>query len=153
MTGKEKCKVLKTIRKDIAKANDIKLDIPECTHKGECKGTCPRCEAEIRALEGALVSRRKRGLKIAVAGISAGLIALNTASCDIIDEISRRVNGGEELMGDMPYIEQSAGLLMPPDSDTTDTESSDTEELYLDGDIVEPMGALVADDEYVEEEE
>lgn len=152
MTGKEKCKVLKTIRKDIAKANDIKLDIPECTHKGECRGTCPRCEAEVKALEGALASRRKRGLKIAVAGISAGLIALNTTSCDILDEISNRING-EELMGDMPYIEQSDGLLEPPNSDTTDTKSSDTEELYLDGDIAEPMGALVADDEFVEGEE
>ena len=54
-------------------------------------------------------------------------------------------------MGDMPYIEQSAGVLVPPD--TTDTESSDTEELYLDGDIAEPMGELVADDELVEGEE
>ena len=150
MTGKEKCAVLKTIRKDIAKANKIKLDIPECTHKGECRGTCPRCEAEVKALENALASKRKRGIKVAVAGISAGIIALNTASCDIIDEISRRVNG-EELMGDMPYIEQSAGVLVPPD--TTDTESSDTEELYLDGDIAEPMGELVADDELVEGEE
>ncbi len=147
MTGKEKCAVLKTIRKDIAKANGIKLDIPECKHTGECKGTCPRCEAEVRALEGALASRRKRGLKIAVAGISAGLIALNTASCDILDEISNRING-EELMGDMAYIEQSDGVMMPPE--TTDTESSDTEELYLDGDIVEPPGALVADDESAE---
>ncbi len=113
MKGKEKCKILKQIRSDIAKTNDIPLEIPECTHKGDCKGTCPRCEAEMRYLERELENRRKHGFKIAVAGISAGIVALNAASCDIIDEIGSRV-GVNTLQGDM-IVDHSDGI-MPPDT-------------------------------------
>lgn len=51
MRGKEKCKALKEIRKQIAEKNDIEFAVSECTHKGDCKGTCPKCEAELRYLE------------------------------------------------------------------------------------------------------
>ena len=50
MSGKEKCKYLREIRKKIALENDITLVTSECTFKGECKGTCPKCEAEVRYL-------------------------------------------------------------------------------------------------------
>ena len=55
--GKNICKHLKEIRKRIAEENDIPLEIKECTYKGECRGTCPRCEAEVRYLENALANR------------------------------------------------------------------------------------------------
>lgn len=141
MKGKEKCKVLKQIRSDIAKANDIPLEIPECTHKGECKGTCPRCEAEVKYLERQLENRRKRGFKIVVAGISAGIVALNAASCDIIDEIASRV-GVNDLQGDM-IVEHSDGI-MPPD--TTENIKGEIEIEVLEGDIV------AIPDEVLEEE-
>ena len=51
MKGKEKCKALKEIRKQIAENNNIEYVVSECKHKGECKGTCPKCEAEVRYLE------------------------------------------------------------------------------------------------------
>lgn len=145
MKGKDKCKILKQIRSDIAKANDIPLEIPECTHKGDCKGTCPRCEAEVKYLERQLADRRKRGFKIAVAGISAGLVALNAASCDIIDEISSRV-GGDALQGDM-IVEHSDGIMPPPDTVEFGGEMADT----LEGDVAfvpeEIQGDLVVTDE------
>ena len=50
MFGKKKCKILKEIRKKIAEENDIPYVTRECTHKGECSGTCPRCEQELREL-------------------------------------------------------------------------------------------------------
>ena len=58
MRGKEKCRILKQIRAEIAAQNDIDLVIEECTHKGECRGTCPRCESEVRYLERELEKRR-----------------------------------------------------------------------------------------------
>ncbi|MBQ3816369.1 MAG: hypothetical protein II836_09945 [Clostridia bacterium] len=81
MTGKQKCAILKEIRRDIAAKNDIAIRIEECTHKGECRGTCPRCESEVKILERALAEKKKRGIKTAVAGISAGLLAASLASC------------------------------------------------------------------------
>ena len=42
MTGKEKCKILKDVRKDLADKLKINIDQRECTYKGECKGTCPK---------------------------------------------------------------------------------------------------------------
>ncbi|MBO4645630.1 MAG: hypothetical protein J5642_03855 [Bacteroidales bacterium] len=73
MKGKQICKYLKAVRREIATANGIALEIPECTFEGECKGTCPRCENEVRQLEKALVQRRKLSQRVAVLGVAAGL--------------------------------------------------------------------------------
>ena len=75
MKGKEKCKALKEIRKQIAESNDIEYIVSECSHKGECKGTCPKCEAEVRYLERELERRRNLGKTVVVAGIGAGIVA------------------------------------------------------------------------------
>ena len=78
--GKEKCKILKEIRAEIARQNDIEWVVSACTHKGNCRGTCPKCEAEVRKLERELEKRQSLGKTIAVAGIAAG-IALNVTGC------------------------------------------------------------------------
>lgn len=78
--GRYICNTLKAIRKEIAKANDIKYEPRECTHEGDCAGTCPACEAEVRYLEGELGKRRRMGRKVAVAGIAVGMVGL-TSSC------------------------------------------------------------------------
>ena len=70
MSGKEKCKYLREIRKKIALENDITLVTSECTFKGECKGTCPKCEAEVRYLERELDKRRNLGKVITLAGLT-----------------------------------------------------------------------------------
>jgi len=46
--GKNICNQLKEVRKRIAEENDIPLETEECTYKGECRGTCPRCEAVLQ---------------------------------------------------------------------------------------------------------
>lgn len=74
--GKSICNVLKTIRKQVADANEIKYEPRECHHQGECRGTCPACEAEVRYLESQLNIRRQLGKAVAIIGISAGLSAL-----------------------------------------------------------------------------
>jgi hypothetical protein len=73
--GKNICKQLKEVRKRIAEENNIPLEIEECTYKGECRGTCPRCEAEVRYLENALAERLRIGKVATVAGLALGLAA------------------------------------------------------------------------------
>ena len=68
--GKSTCKVLKEVRRKIADANGIPLQERECTHTGDCAGTCPYCESEVRYLERELSKRRALGKAVAVAGIA-----------------------------------------------------------------------------------
>lgn len=82
MNGKSKCKVLKDIRKKIAEANDIAYVTSECKYQGECAGTCPKCEAEVRYLEEELAKQKSLGKIVAVAGIAATLVVAS-AGCDI----------------------------------------------------------------------
>ena len=74
--GKQTCKILKEIRRQIAEANDIEFATSECRYKGDCLGTCPKCEAEVRYLEQQLRSRQLAGKLVNLAGISAGAIAM-----------------------------------------------------------------------------
>lgn len=73
--GKNICNQLKAVRKCIAEENNIHLEMEECTYKGECRGTCPRCEAEVRFLENALADRLKLGKVATIAGLALGLAA------------------------------------------------------------------------------
>ena len=73
--GKSTCKLLKSIRQQIADANGISYRPKECQHKGDCTGTCPACEAEIRYLERELKARKGNGFGMKVAGIAAGICA------------------------------------------------------------------------------
>lgn len=96
MKGKDKCKILKEIRAQIAAANDIEWVTENCTHKGECRGTCPKCEAEVAKLERELARRRSLGKTVAVMGIAAGMV-LSTTSCDLLDLTQQQTDG------DFPY--------------------------------------------------
>ena len=138
MTGKQKCKILKEIRRQIAEANDIRFVVEECTHQGKCKGTCPRCEWEVRELEKALEKRRLSGKKVALAGISAGMIVSSATACSPVETIRSffgEVQGNMELEGD---------ILVPE----TDTQTEIIEPLM--GDPV-PESAISIPGEIVEE--
>lgn len=74
--GKQTCRILKEIRRQIAEANDIEFVTSECRYKGDCLGTCPKCEAEVRYLEQQLQARTLAGKAIALAGISAGVMLM-----------------------------------------------------------------------------
>ena len=73
--GKSTCKLLKDIRQQIADANGISYRPKECHYKGDCAGTCPTCEEEIRYLERELKARKGNGFGMKVAGIAAGICA------------------------------------------------------------------------------
>ena len=61
MSGKKKCRILKEIRQKIADENDIPYVTHECRFRGECQGTCPKCESELRYLEKQLAARAAAG--------------------------------------------------------------------------------------------
>ena len=114
MKGKSKCKILKDIRKQIAKENDIEFITSECKYQGDCLGTCPKCEAEVRYLEEELNKRQSAGKRIAVAGIAAAF-ALNAAGCEeLLDLVNNGVTAGaplaeishETVDGEMPSVSQ-----------------------------------------------
>ena len=120
--GKQTCKILKEIRKQIAAENDIKLVIEECTYQGDCKGTCPKCEAEVRYLERELEKRQRMGKAAVFAGMSLGTLFAAT-SCD------------------HPIPQPTEGEPCVPDStemqNLVDTTFGDT--LLLEGDVLAPV--------------
>ena len=87
MKGKQVCSYLKSVRREVAAANGIDLEIPDCTFEGECPGTCPRCEAEVRQLEQALSQRQSLSQKVAIVGVAMGLAlsGMSVASAQNVD--------------------------------------------------------------------
>ena len=71
--GKKIYQTLKEIRLQVARTNDIPYEPTECKHKGECPGTCPKCEQEVRYIEQQLNKRRTLGKAVAVAGVAMGV--------------------------------------------------------------------------------
>lgn len=118
MKGKEKCKALKEIRKQIATENDIPYAVSQCTHKGDCKGTCPKCEAEIKYLERELAIKQGLGKAVAIVGISMGVCSSLTA-CSPIQPIADLIENmtGNDLEGEAVPLE---GDIATPEDDLTE---------------------------------
>ena len=106
MNGKSKCKILKDIRRQIAVQNDIEYVTSECKYQGECSGTCPKCEAEVRYLEAELEKRRMAGNQVVVAGVAAAMVL--TSSCTPEPEETRPKTPGDVL------LPQALFLLLSP---------------------------------------
>ena len=85
--GKTTCRILKEIRRQIAEANDIEYVVEECQYKGDCKGTCPKCEAEVKYLENQLHKRQMLGKAVVVAGLSLGVIPAMAQSAQVADSV------------------------------------------------------------------
>ena len=95
MSGRKKCRILREIRQKIAQENDIPLVTEECQYKGDCRGTCPRCESELRYLEQQLEKRRALGKKVTVSALALGLAA-TLSGCRQTAHVPE---------GDVPYSE------------------------------------------------
>ena len=74
--GKRTCEILKDVRRKVAQENGIPLVERECTHEGDCLGTCPYCESEVRYLERELSKRRALGKAVTVAGIAVSAMMM-----------------------------------------------------------------------------
>ena len=66
MTGKEKCNLLKEIRKNIAELNGIKYEPRECDEEVCNCGTCSLCEQEAEQLLSALREKEAAGSPIRI---------------------------------------------------------------------------------------
>lgn len=145
MNGKSKCKILKQIRKQIAENNDIELITSECKHQGDCLGTCPKCEQEVRYLEQELNKRSNIGKTVVLAGISAALVSsLCACDYDVFNPL-----GNSRTAGDMPIdteasMSTTAGVMPVSETETetsagelleSETESEALSVYQLDGDI------------------
>ena len=115
--GTSTCKLLKDMRQQIADANGISYQPKECHHKGDCAGTCPACEEEIRYLERELKARKGNGFGMKVAGIAAGICATvmpMTAAAQAVKPDStanRPVNTAKK--GDVKVVDLSDGCASP----------------------------------------
>ncbi len=112
--GKAICEALKDVRRKIARANGISYTPTECNHEGDCSGSCPTCEKEMRYIEHQLHLRRLAGQAIRVAGVSIGMAAI-MSSCQLIAQ----PNGYME-----PY--HAPDTTKTVDTDTTVTPAADT---------------------------
>ena len=123
--GKQTCKILKEIRKQIAAENDIELVVSECTYQGDCLGTCPKCEAEVRYLERELEKRQRMGKAAVFAGMSLGTLFAATSCNHPVPE---------PLAGEVMHTPDSTE--MPNDSISNDSIPSDA--YLLEGDVLAP---------------
>lgn len=127
MRGKEKCRILKEIRKKIASENDIEYVTHECRFQGECSGTCPKCESKLKYLEKQIEARAAAGKRIAIAAICAGM-SLGLAGCT--HSMVNTNQGDGELSGDVAIVDDGQTI------SGTDVKSGD-DYFHLTGDVIE----------------
>ena len=103
--GKHICNTLKAIRLDIARANGIVYAPRECHHEGDCSGTCPACESEMRYLGREIARRRSNGKAALIAGVSLGLMSFTATSCNQLIK-----GDNDELQGEVELVEDSCAI-------------------------------------------
>ncbi len=136
MTGKDKCKMLREIRRQIAEENDINMVVEECKFQGDCKGTCPKCEAELRELE-RQVRNKKIGIGVAIAtGAIATTVSGAVVGANIVSNITSHQTAGEmvteeQIAGSMMYIPE----VTEEDVQGNEEYTPDVTEWELEGDV------------------
>ena len=137
MKGKEKCRILKDIRTRIAEDNDIEFVTKECEYQGDCKGTCPKCDSELRYLEEQLERKRKLGKGIAAAALTATMLVSTTACVPTIVPGAEPADPDEIYTeqvpeGSVPYEEPQEEYIEEP---TMGEPVSDYNDFYIEGGI------------------
>lgn len=141
--GKQTCRILKDIRRQIAEANDIEFITSECQYQGDCLGTCPKCESEVRYLEQQLERKRIAGKAITVLGISAGLVAMSPmTSCSSSpnkgakqEVVSDDLENSNMMLGDIDYTTDTI-----PKAEKEAPEPSYVPVEVISGDVITPLG-------------
>ena len=147
MKGKGKCKILKDIRRKIAQENGIDYVTTDCKYQGDCTGTCPKCESEVRYLEAELEKRRSAGKAVLVAGIAASMVVAmpgcatsNTPAGTSSTQPSTELTQPQTTQSDPTHIEDVGEIYIPESSVATEdsvtmgeptTEPTETEETEL----------------------
>ena len=124
--NKAKCERLKQIRKQLADRIGVDLHQSECTYRGECKGTCPKCAHEEKQLNQALAAKG-----MLVAGLAT--LSLGLAGCG---------NQYGDLEGEIETIGSEAESSEMISTESTDITEAGTEEVIeLEGDVVYEPGS------------
>lgn len=119
--NKAKCERLKQIRKQLADRIGVDLHQSECTYRGECKGTCPKCAHEEKQLNQALAAKG-----MLVAGLAT--LSLGLAGCG---------NQYGDLEGEIETIGSEAESSEMISTESIDITEAGTEEVIeLEGDVV-----------------
>ena len=153
--GKKICETLKGIRHDIAAANGIDYTPSECTHEGDCAGTCPKCESETRWLERQLRARQALGKAVTIAGLSVALGAMSSCNftekaqlqgevpdstyCTLGDSTSVTVNENDDSVTANRFTPLRKG------NDAVDPKGNDDEEEQLMGDVAVDENGNIGD--------
>lgn len=173
--GKVKCEILKAIRKEIAAANNIPFEPRLCRHQGDCLGTCPACEGEIRYLENKLSDMEASGRRPKLVGVSVGLASLlpvalgctgnNQSGSKATDAIEQVIDTTQNVPADIPELTQkndTAHLLdilsleLPIMGDEVDIDEADMEDVsdppLLDETGIDLTTDMLVGEEVLEEE-
>ena len=122
--GKNICAALKQVRKRVADTNGIVYAPKECHFEGNCNGTCPACEAEVRYLEHQLNLLRKAGKAVTVMGVALGMTLATGCkqgnSPKALQETQDSIQASENQM--------TPGLVVPKERTTC----SETDSVYED---------------------
>ena len=138
MNGKNRCRILKDIRKKIAEENDIEYITTECKYQGDCPGTCPKCESEVRYLERELERKRGLGKRVAIAGIAVGVTATATGCTSDIFSLFN----GDTLQGETEY--QGNIVAEYSQNENSIKNESGVSDVSMQGDIVMVDGEMPA---------
>ncbi|MBP3488897.1 MAG: hypothetical protein J6K53_10935 [Roseburia sp.] len=162
---KERCRELKLVRAKMAEELGVDLHQRECTYDGYCSGTCPKCAAEERALNEAILRRQTgavqsgresnvfkreertaRGAarsRVLAAGLAA-IVSLGLSGCAGSTEGAAQLDGDvEQIDGGMEYVTEQTEWEntehelegLMPESELTEREEKPSE---LEGDVA-PM--------------
>lgn len=123
MTGKEKCELLKSIRKNIAEMNGIEYYPEQCNHEGNCPGFCPRCDMEASYLMKELRKKEAAGFPIRID--TESLAQFESLSSEHIEE-----DDEDCIVCDI----RTPGIIAPPED--------------LDGDIMPLQGDVAMPDDF-----
>ncbi len=116
--GKHKCETLKAIRKRIADANEIPYEPVVCTHKGDCMGTCPACESEMRYIENQLNIRKMAGKAVKIVGLAT---VMTLASCNDVQLPQPQPSGENNTVDTIKFDSVSADSSFEGISEPIDT--------------------------------
>ncbi len=139
MRGKDKCELLKTIRKDVAEKYDLEYVPEECQYQGDCSGTCPKCEAELVDLQRQLEARGIVDINALGIGTVVGVSdepfeddyeVLEGMPCEgdipweefLEEEIPVVENAGEEFLGEEIVVIGCSDPIPEPNVDCDKTE-------------------------------
>ena len=137
--GKNICAALKQVRKRVADTNGIVYAPKECHFEGDCNGTCPACEAEVRYLEHQLSLLRKAGKAATVMGVAVGMTMV--AGCKTSN--GNATPTSPQGTGQTNRVETGSNTNPTPTASRTDTSlikrtEHPDDDLLIMGDIAEP---------------